>query len=162
MPRQTTEARLNDLAAAFTDLGPAWGRWVTACTPDESVSYIRLRMLRALEQEGNQTMTQLACSLNITQRRITALVAALLGEGLIDRAPNPADGRSSIISLAALGRDHLDRRWPQFRNDVSQAFGDLSVEQQRQLLAITPALTQALRNRTAQRLGDTPLHVRDD
>jgi DNA-binding MarR family transcriptional regulator len=161
VPRQTTEARLNDLAAAFTELGPAWGRWVTACTPHESVSYIRLRMLRALEQEGDQTMTQLAYSLNVTQRRVTALVTALLGEELIDRAPNPSDGRSSIVSLTAVGRDHLDRRWPQFRNEVSQAFGDLPVEQQRQLLALTPALTEALRNRTARRLGGTRLDVRD-
>jgi DNA-binding MarR family transcriptional regulator len=121
---------------------------VTACTPSASVSYIRLRLLRALEQHGDQTMTTLAHSLNITQRRITSLVAALASDGLIARAPNPADGRSTLISLTEAGGKHLETYWPQFQAAVSAAFGDLPAEQQEQLLAITPLLTQALRNRT--------------
>jgi DNA-binding MarR family transcriptional regulator len=83
MARRNARTRQSELAAAFTDLGPAWGRWVTVCTPDASVSYIRLRLLRALEQHGDQTMTSLALSLNITQRRITSLVAALVSERLV-------------------------------------------------------------------------------
>lgn len=151
MARQTKQQRLINLAAAFTDLGPAWGRWVTVCTPSASVSYIRLRLLRSLDQDGDQTMTQLACALNITQRRITALVAALTNEKLIERAPNPADGRSTVISLTGSGREHLEANWSQFQASISEAFGDLPPEQQQQLLTITPALTQALRNRIAQR-----------
>jgi DNA-binding MarR family transcriptional regulator len=107
-------------------------------------------------------MTQLADSLNVTQRRITALAVALSADGLIYRNPNPADGRSAIISLTPLGRDHLNQRWPQFRSAVSQAFGDLPAEQQRQLLAITLALTDALRNRTSQRLANEPLRPPSD
>ena len=63
MARRTAKTRQSELAAAFTDLGPAWGRWVTVCTPAASVSYIRLRLLRALERHGDQTMTTLALSL---------------------------------------------------------------------------------------------------
>ena len=65
MARRTARTRQSELAAAFTDLGPAWGRWVTVCTPGASVSYIRLRLLRTLEQHGEQTMTALALSLNV-------------------------------------------------------------------------------------------------
>ena len=154
MARQTAKGRQSELAAAFTDLGPAWGRWVSACTPSASVSYIRLRLLRALEQHGDQTMTTLADSLNITQRRITSLVAALVSDGLVSRAPNPADGRSTVISLTGPGSVHLKTYWPQFQTAVSAAFGDLPAEQQQQLLAITPLLTQALRNRTRLMAGD--------
>jgi DNA-binding MarR family transcriptional regulator len=111
-------------------------------------------LLRALEQHGDQTMTTLALSLNITQRRITSLVAALVSEGLVSRAPNPVDGRSSVISLTELGSKHLETYWPQFQAAVSAAFGDLPVEQQEQLLAITPLLTQALRNRIRLVAGD--------
>lgn len=151
MARQTKQQRLNDLASAFTDLGPAWGRWVTVCTPTESVSYIRLRLLRSLDQDGDQTMTHLACALNITQRRVTALADALTKEGLIKRTPNPADGRSTVLSLTSAGRGHLEANWLQFQASIGEAFGDLPPEQQQQLLAITPVLTQALRNRTALR-----------
>jgi DNA-binding MarR family transcriptional regulator len=154
MARRNTRTRQSELAAAFAELGPAWGRWVTVCTPDASVSYIRLRLLRVLEQHGDQTMTSLALSLNITQRRITSLVAALLSEGLVSRAPNPVDGRSTVISLTEPGGKHVETYWPQFQAAVSAAFGDLPAEQQEQLLAITPVLTQALRNRTRLVAGD--------
>ena len=155
MARRTAKTRQSELAAAFTDLGPAWGRWVTVCTPAASVSYIRLRLLRALERHGDQTMTTLALSLNITQRRITSLVAALVSEGLVARAPNPADGRSTVISMTELGSKHLQLYWPQFQAAVSAAFGDLPADQQEQLLAITPLLTQALRDRARLIAGDS-------
>jgi DNA-binding MarR family transcriptional regulator len=151
MARPTTQSRLVDLAAAFTELGPAWGRWITASTPAASVSYPRMRLLRVLDQDGDRTMTQLASSLNVTQRRITALVVALGEDGFIDRRPNPADGRSTVISLTDPGREHLHLTWQQFQADIAAVFGDLTVEQQKQLLDITPLLTQALRRRTASR-----------
>ena len=154
MARRTARTRQSELAAAFTDLGPAWGRWVTVCTPGASVSYIRLRLLRTLEQHGEQTMTALALSLNVTQRRITSLVAALASDGLVARAPNPGDGRSTVISLTEPGSKHLQTYWPQFQAAVSAAFGDLPAQQQEQLLVITPLLTQALRNRTRLAAGD--------
>ncbi len=49
MPRQTKQERLDALVAAFTELGPAWGRWLTATMPEPGVSYVRLRLLHALE-----------------------------------------------------------------------------------------------------------------
>lgn len=154
MGRPPAQARLTALANAFSELGPAWGRWVTVCTPRESVSYIRLRLLRALDQQGDRTMTQLAMSLNITQRRITSLAAALTEEHLIERRPHPVDGRSTVISITDPGREHLDRNWAEFQTEVREAFGDLPAELQKQLLEITPLLTEALRARTAARVTD--------
>ncbi len=156
MARQSSKSRANALAAAFTDLGPAWGRWVTVCTPAQSVSYIRLRLLRALDQDGDRTLTQMALALNITQRRITALAGALADEGLIDRRPNPSDGRSTVISLSELVREHLTTYWAQFEDDISAAFGELPPELQKQLLAITPVLTDILRRQVALRLTTEP------
>jgi DNA-binding MarR family transcriptional regulator len=150
-PRSTTRSRQAELAAAFTELGPAWGRWITACTPPASVSYSRMRLLRVLDQDGDCTMTQLAAALNVAARRATALVVALAEDGLIERRPNPHDGRSTVISLTTLGRDHLMLTWQQFQADIAAVFGDLTEEQQRQLLDITPVLTQALRKRTSER-----------
>jgi DNA-binding MarR family transcriptional regulator len=153
MVRTAASANPAALAAAFTDLGPAWGRWITVCTPSASVSYIRMRLLRVLDQGGEHTMTQLADALNITQRRVTALVDALLKDHMIERRPNPHDGRSSVITLTDSGREHLERTWQQFQNDIAAAFTDLSTEQQEQLLAITPVLTAALRDHTSARTG---------
>ena len=61
------DARLIELVAAFTEMGPAWVRWVQATIPDDTVSYARLRVLNALtcQQEG-LTMTKLAQALEVT------------------------------------------------------------------------------------------------
>jgi DNA-binding MarR family transcriptional regulator len=114
-------------------------------------------LLRALEQHGDQTMTTLALSLNITQRRITSLVAALVADGLVSRAPNPVDGRSTVISMTEPGRKNLETYWPQFQAAVSAAFGDIPAEQQEQLLAITPVLTHAMGAPLAALAGRIPL-----
>lgn len=149
--RQTRQSRLDDLVAAFTELGPSWARWINACTPANSVSYIRMRLVRVLEQDGDRTMTELARVLGITQRRVTALVDALAEDGFIERRPNPADGRSTVISLTSLGRKNLDVTWQKYRADIGAVFADLPAEQQKQLLEITPVLTAALRRRTQAR-----------
>jgi len=151
MARRVTRTKTAELAAVFSELGPAWGRWITACTPTASVSYSRMRLLRVLEQAGDRTMTQLATSMNVAQRRITSLVVALADDGMVERRANPDDGRSSVISLTEQGREHLRLAWKQFQADIAQGFADLTEEQQRQLLEITPILIESLRRRTNDR-----------
>ena len=151
MAPQTSESRSAQLVALFTELGPAWGAWTNACTPATSVSYIRMRLLHALDANGAQTMTQLAHALGVTQRRITALVDALDEDGLVERRPNPTDGRSTVVSLTKGGTALQKLTWDEYRADISRAFEDLTPEQQTQLIEITPALTQALRRHTANR-----------
>jgi DNA-binding MarR family transcriptional regulator len=119
--------------------------------PSTSVSYIRMRLLHALECSGEQTMTQLANALGVTQRRVTALVDALEGDGFLERRPHPTDGRSTVVTLTKAGRAQQDVNWQQQQSEIGLAFGDLSAEQQKQLLEITPMLTGALRKRASER-----------
>jgi DNA-binding MarR family transcriptional regulator len=151
MARQTSQSRSEELVALFTELGPAWGAWTNACTPANSVSYSRMRLLNALHTDGAQTMSQLAHALGVTQRRITALVDALDDDGLVERRPNPADGRSTVVSLTRGGTALQKLTWDEYRTDISRAFNDLSPDQQEQLIEITPVLTEALRRHTAER-----------
>jgi DNA-binding MarR family transcriptional regulator len=93
----------------------------------------------------------LARALGVTQRRVTDLVDALGTDGFVDRRPNPKDGRSTVVSLARAGAGQLKLSWQQHQTDIGKVFGDLSPEQQKQLLEITPVLTDAIRKRTAAR-----------
>ncbi len=153
MPRQTRQERMDALVSAFTELGPAWGRWLSATMPGPGVSYIRLRLLHALECHADRamTMSELAKALDITQRRITALVDALEADGLVERRPHPTDGRSTIVTLSKKGLAQQKATWEQRQTQIGLAFGDLSPAHQTQLLEITPLLTEALRRRTAER-----------
>jgi DNA-binding MarR family transcriptional regulator len=145
------KTRAEELVEAFTELGPAWGRWVNACLPAESVSFARMRLLSALEKAGEQTMSELSVGLEVTQRRITALVDALEEDGLVERRPHPTDGRSTLVSITEAGSEQQDVNWGQHQAEVAQAFTDLPVAQQKQLLEITPALTEIMRRRAAER-----------
>lgn len=151
MPKTKTKNRSEELVEAFTELGPAWGRWVNACLPSASVSFARMRLLSALENVGEQTMSELAVCLEVTQRRITALVDALEEDGLVERRPHPTDGRSTLVSITSTGTEQQDVNWSQHQSEVALAFADLSVTQQKQLLEITPVLTDILRRRAAER-----------
>jgi len=83
---------------------------------------------------------------------VTDLVDALGEEGgLVERRPNPKDGRSTVVSLTKAGATQQKLSWQQHQTDIGKVFGDLSPEQQKQLLEITPVLTEAIRTRTAAR-----------
>jgi DNA-binding MarR family transcriptional regulator len=96
---------------------------------------------------------ELANALGVTQRRVTALVDALEEDGFVERRPHPTDGRSTVVSLTTAGQAQQDINWQQQQTEIGLAFGDLSVEHQEQLLAITPTLTEALRKRASERDG---------
>jgi DNA-binding MarR family transcriptional regulator len=151
MSSRTDEARLTALVEAFTELGPAWGRWVHAGLPRDTVSYARLRVLTALECEGECTMKQIAEALEVTARRVTVLVDALEAEGLVERYAHPTDGRSIVVAITEAGVRHQRQSWSQVNQQVGAAFGDLSVEEQVHLLDISRKLTQIFRGRLVAR-----------
>lgn len=146
-----SEKLLTDLVEAFTELGPAWGRWVNACIPTDAVSYARMRLLTVLECDDNQTMSQLAEALAVTPRRVTDLVDALEADGLVTRHPHPKDGRSTLVTITEEGLKHQKVEWKRLQTDVSIAFGDLTPDQQAQLLQISRDLTVAFRARLSER-----------
>jgi DNA-binding MarR family transcriptional regulator len=145
------EDRLTELVEAFTDLGPTWVRWVNACLPSDAVSYVRMRLLTALQRDGEQSMGELATGLGVTPRRVTALVEALEADGLVERRPHPTDRRSTLVTITNGGLKAQQVGWEQHRAEVAQAFGDLPPSQQTQLLTISRALTQAMLARLAGR-----------
>ena len=148
---KSDEDRLNELVEAFTELGPTWVRWVNACLPRDAVSYVRMRLLTELQRDGEQSMGELATGLGVTPRRVTALVEALEADGLVERRPHPTDRRSTLVAITDAGLKAQQVGWEQHRAEVAQAFGDLPLPEQAQLLTISRALTQAMRTRLAGR-----------
>jgi DNA-binding MarR family transcriptional regulator len=137
------------LVAAFTEMGPAWIRWVNACLPDDATSHARLRVLTQLECHGDRTMKQLAEALEVTPRRITALVDALEEHGLVKRRAHPADGRSTLVAITAAGQEQQRHGWQQHQEKLAAAFADLPAGDQAQLLEISHEVTAILRKRSS-------------
>jgi DNA-binding MarR family transcriptional regulator len=157
------DARLIELVDAFTELGPAWIRWVEATIPDDTVSYARLRALNALEAHlDGLTMTRLAERLGVTRRRVTALIDALAEDGLVERYAHPTDGRSTVVAITAAGRAQQHQVWEDHQDKVAVAFGDLADQDQIRLLDISHQLTGAFRRHLAGlATRDQPVHYGD-
>lgn len=66
--------------------------------------------LARMDRTGPATAAELARLERISPQSMGATVAALEERGLVRRAPDPEDGRRSILSLSTEGRALLQRR----------------------------------------------------
>jgi DNA-binding MarR family transcriptional regulator len=65
--------------------------------------------LATVERHGPLTPSELAEIERIKRPTATRTLGLLEQAGLLDRAPDPADGRSSLVSVNAAGRERLRR-----------------------------------------------------
>jgi DNA-binding MarR family transcriptional regulator len=65
--------------------------------------------LATIERHGPITPSELAGLERVQRPSATRIVSRLETEGLVDRAADPADGRSSLVSASAQGRALLRR-----------------------------------------------------
>ena len=62
------------------------------------------RLAQRIADEGSR-LTDLADRAQVTKQTASLLVAALEREGLVERVPDPSDGRARLIRLSARGRE---------------------------------------------------------
>ena len=77
----------------------------------------------------------------ITKGTLTGVVDRLLAKGLVQRLPDPHDGRGQIVRLTAQGQALFEQVFPAHGAHLSQAFSRLSGAQ----LATTQQALQVLR-----------------
>jgi DNA-binding MarR family transcriptional regulator len=65
--------------------------------------------LATIERHGPLTPSELAKLERVQRPTVTRTLGCLEREGLIERTPDPADGRSALVSVNAAGRDRLRR-----------------------------------------------------
>jgi DNA-binding MarR family transcriptional regulator len=65
--------------------------------------------LASVERHGPLTPSELAEIERVKRPTATRTLRVLVGAGLVERAPDPADGRSALLSINAAGRERLRR-----------------------------------------------------
>jgi len=125
-----------ELVRAFGQFGPAFFRWMQACTAGSGMSFPRIRLIGELGKHGPKIMNELSELLGVTPRNITALVDALEGEGLVVRRQHPTDRRATIIELTVAGAETSRRLTADHEQKMIELFAVLSPVDQRELLRL--------------------------
>jgi DNA-binding MarR family transcriptional regulator len=85
--------------------------------------------LATIERHGPLTPSEIAEIERVKRPTITRTLGCLEREGLIDRAPDPADGRSALVSVNAAGRERLRRLRGRKNAYLARRMRDLSPEE---------------------------------
>ena len=97
--------------------------------------------LARLDRGGPATPSELARQEQISPQSVGATLAGLEARGLVERRPDPADGRRAVISITPLGqqvlRDRRNASTGQLARALSAGFTSAELEQ---LMAVVPLL----------------------
>ncbi|HWI31863.1 MAG TPA: MarR family transcriptional regulator [Microbacterium sp.] len=144
--QQTTEARaeaVRALEVEFGELASQFRRHMqdTANRISPGMLPGAYKVLGTIARLGPITLSALAESLVADKGLVSRTIRELEGLDLVARTPDPADGRSSLLSITASGATRLaDARRPA-ENRLSQALDAWSLDDIRHLTALLHALS---------------------
>ncbi|KHL10709.1 UNVERIFIED_CONTAM: MarR family transcriptional regulator [Mumia flava] len=109
MPRSATEPAVvaaRDIVAVLSRLR----RRLREVRDLSGLSPSQTAVLNRIDQDGPITSAGLAQAERVRPQSMAATVGVLLERGLVQRTPDPADGRRQLLSLSQHGRAWLDDR----------------------------------------------------
>jgi DNA-binding MarR family transcriptional regulator len=120
--RQAVPLEVADKTMEFVLAFDAWMQKAAMSNAGESVA--RLRLLYDLHCNGPRKMADLAGSLGVTPRNVTALVDALEAEQLVRREPHPTDRRITMIEITG-GSAKVEQQFDALRGAIADVFAGI-------------------------------------
>ena len=115
--------------------------------PWERLPMARVELLHVLTELGPARVGELARAQRLAPNTVSELVQQLVDDGFATRAPDPLDGRASVIDVTPRGIGEL-RQWTEANeNRIDVALSSLSTADRNAIRRAVPAL-----ERLAQRL----------
>lgn len=104
--------------------------------------------LSQLERSGPTTSAALAREVQITAQAMGATLSVLRARGLVDRRPDPDDGRRMVLSVTEAGAQALRNKRNARAELIAQALtsGAFTPTELEQLAAATPLLERLAQN----------------
>jgi DNA-binding MarR family transcriptional regulator len=143
MPASSTvaeQAMLSDAAAQLRgSLGLLYRR-IRQTRGSGSLSLPESSALSRLDGSGQATAAELARLEQVSPQSIGATLQGLEAKKLIQRAPDPIDGRRIILSLTRAGRGVVHSKRAARTEQLTRALGELTPAERAKLLEALPVL----------------------
>jgi DNA-binding MarR family transcriptional regulator len=113
-----------------------FSRLVDAPLRELGFSISQLPVLVSLKTAGSMSQGELARIVGVEQPSMAQLLSRMERDELVQRVPDPADGRSRLVSLSAQASRQLPKAKRVMDQTCVQALSGLSVEEQAVLLEL--------------------------
>ncbi|WP_308117625.1 MarR family winged helix-turn-helix transcriptional regulator [Streptomyces anatolicus] len=108
----------------------------------QTLSFTTLSVLDTLNSRGPTRLTKLAKTEQISQPGLTQLVTRLEQDGLVERRPDPTDGRAVLVHITDAGRQVGASRLEDRIRRLVPLVAQLAPEDQRAITEALPALSR--------------------
>jgi DNA-binding MarR family transcriptional regulator len=120
-----------DTARIASELRFVLGQLLRRLRAEHRFSLSQGAVLGRLDREGPQSVSDLAASERMRQQSMAQTVSDLEADGLVERRPDPQDGRRALVSLTEQGIAVLQAERRQREGWLARAItDDLSPEEQ--------------------------------
>jgi DNA-binding MarR family transcriptional regulator len=129
-----------DLRIAVGSLARRLRQLHAAGGEDDALSFIELGILARLARDGASTTTRLAAGERVTSQAVTAALRELVPHGLVQRVPDPDDGRRKVLTLTDAGRAVIAGREERMSSRLREVVDGLDPAGRECLAAAIPLL----------------------
>jgi len=110
------------------------------------LSLTDFKILESVLHAGPITPSRLGDEIGMTRGSITSAIDRLAARGLVEREPNAADARSSLVKLTDNGTAVIQEAWETFSKDVERVMDDtMTSEEMAVLLKLMGRLRRAVK-----------------
>lgn len=124
-----------DVSLTASELRVVLGQLMRRLRAEHRFSIAHGSVLGRLDREGAMSTSDLAAAERVRPQSMAQTVSELEADGLINRRPDPADGRRALLELTDRGRGTLQVDRQQREGWLIQAITDGFCEEDQQVLA---------------------------
>lgn len=132
------------LVTALSSVMRSLERPIAKHIAEEGLTPAQFAVLEMLLHKGPRTVNEIIDGLLSSSGNVGVVIDNLLTAGLLDKKPNPADGRSRIISLTAAGDEKIRTYYPRHRDELRGLMGGIERSDKKSLIKALAALRRSL------------------